>query len=770
MADPDLNLITDHVRTLRERGGTQDDISSYLGQVGVTPEQLLAHVDRPTPAAKAWGAVKDVGSSIAETVTGKHDPKHVDVPGFNYQGIDDLDTISQIERGKLVTYDDKAYSGIIKKALGKRFMQSEFDENKNEIISYLDGKGDVVRTYVNKPGLEYNDIDRAIAGSVPFLATGGIAGAATRGAGALLRAGTQGLTAVGTSIGADVAASQMGSDEGVDLTRAGITGAASALFESLAAPVANAWRSLVTQRRYVKPDGTLTQSGREAAEKMGLDPAAMEPQLQAAVAKDLSRAADPEEVAGKTRTGEFGIATTKGQRSKDSAQLGVEEEMRRGLMGEQAKGMMKTFDEEQKKSIEGAVFDKVGREIAPEAPGREKATLGTSIREGARTAKQNLEVVENRLWSDAGPMFPRDEGLDLMAPRITDELKARNIWPKPATPVQNQFPNTNAMLDILERYKGGTIEEATLPLIGKGNSSIFIDDVRRTLLTYYKGAGRGSVDEKAAGAVYNGFNKWIDDLADNAMLVGEPGAAARLKAARGFSKELFELFEPGGATSPAAKKISTVMNDATSPEEVITALGLGTTNKIATGQYQALRHMKTILTENGEREAWDSVRMAHWAGLVTDKRGNLMSPALIRNNIDSMFANQQSIAGVLYSDAERSMMKRLSVALEDATFKPPNASGTSYELERMRQKFSGNDSMMKTFMQTQSKRELFSKHNVLMSRIYGMIAKKLPINPIGAKESAGGKVAERAIGSEVTPRPAPTLGGVGAVIGAEYDD
>jgi len=769
MAD-NLDLISQHVRTIQEKGGTKEDVSAYLGQVGVQPEQLLAHLDRPTPVAKALGAVKDAGSAVVESVVGKHDPANKDVPGFRFQDISDLDIISKIERGKLVTYDDKAYSGIIKKALGNKFMQSHKDANGNEIISYLGDSGDVVRTYVNKPGLEYNDIDRAIAGSVPFLATGGPVGAAVRGGGLMVRAGAQALTGAATSLGADAAASRMGSEEGIDLTRAAVTGLSAGVFEGLSGPVANAWRSLFTERRYIKPDGSLTQTGREAAVKMGLDPVDMDQRLATNLGKDLARAADPEEVAGKARTGEFGIATTKGQRSKDATQLGVEEEMRRGLMGEKAQGMMKTFDEEQKRSVEGAVFDKVGREIAPEAPGREKATLGASVRDGAQSAERSLGEVENRLWGEAGPMFPREEGLALLAPRVTTELKAGNIWPKPSTPVQNQFPNTNSMLDILNRYKSGTIEEAELPLIGRGNSSIFIDDVRRTLLGYYKGAQRGSVDEKAARSVYNGFNKWIDDLADNAQLVGEPGAAARLKAARGFTKEVKELFEPGGATSPAAKRIATVMDDATSPEEAVSALGLGTTNKILPGQYQALRHMKTILVDHGEKEAWDSVRMAHWAGLVTDKRGQTLSPAMIRNNIDSMFANQQSVAGVLYTDAERSMMKRLSVALDDATFKPPNPSGTSYELERMRQKYSGNDSMAKTFMQTQSKRELFSKHNVLMSRIYGMIAKKLPINPVGAKEAAGGKVAERAISSDVTRKPATSLGGVGAVIGAEFDD
>jgi hypothetical protein len=86
----------------------------------------------------------------------------------------------------------------------------------------------------------------------------------------------------------------------------------------------------------------------------------------------------------------------------------------------------------------------------------------------------------------------------------------------------------------------------------------------------------------------------------------------------------------------------------------------------------------------------------------------------------------------------------------------------------MLKKYEG-DTIMKTFLQTQSKRELFSKHNVLMSRIYSALAKKLPINPLGAKDAAGAAVAGRAVSQDVTKMPAPAIGGIGAAVGAEAD-
>jgi hypothetical protein len=757
----DLARVVGNVQKMVQQNASQDELAGYIAGEGMTPDQIYAETE------KAGSGIGGITGMVVDAARGKRDPRFAGVPGFNAQGIKDLETVSAINRAKMITYDDAAYGDIVKNKLGQRLLNSEKDANGYEVLTYKDDDGKTQRTYLNAPGLDGQDIERGVVSSVPFMAAGGAAAVAAKGLGMVARPVIQAATAGVASLAADTAAQEMGSKQGHDLTRAGLAAAGAGIFEGLSPAAAAIWRRFVTQPAYVK-NGALTEQGKAMATSMGLDPADIDGRLAKAIGRDLSVAADPAEVAAKSRMGEFEIVSTKGQRTKESGQLGTEEEMRRGLMGEQARTIMKSIDEDQAASIESAVFDKVGNRIAPNAPGREVATLGQDIRTGANTAKANLDDAEAKFWEQAGPMFPREDGLALLAPRISKSLQDSNIWPKPNL---GAFENSNAMLQMLDDYKNGKVALQELPLIGKGKSSIFLDDMRRYLLNLYSGAERGSADEKAARAIYNGFNGWIDDLADNALLVGKPEVAARLKAARGFTKEMKELFEPGGATSPAAKKIATVMDEASSPEEAVRALfGAGApTSEIQRGQIQALAHMKRIMLDHGEAGSWDSIRMAFWSKLAVDRKGEVLSAKNLMNNIDAAFHNQQSVMNVLYSKEEQAMMKRLSTALEDATFTPPNTSGTSYEAERLRRKYDG-DSVIKTFLQTQSKRELFSKHNVLMSRIYSVLAKKMPVSVLSSKEGAGAKLAERATSQEVTRAAPLSLGNLGAAAGAQYDE
>ncbi len=326
------------------------------------------------------------------------------------------------------------------------------------------------------------------------------------------------------------------------------------------------------------------------------------------------------------------------------------------------------------------------------------------------------------------------------------------------------------MLQFLEDYSKGKLSESSLPLIGKHPDNIFIDDARRYLLNLYRSAERGTADATAAKAIYTGFNKWIDDLADNAALVGKPDMAAKLKVARGFTRDLHELYEPrgsGGQLTPGGKILKDIIDNETHPEGVISSLlgGGGPTAQAPKGSVEALQHLKRIL---GAGDDWDNVRLAYWVKIAQDNKGRVLSPQQLRNNIDAAFHNQRSVINALYTEEEQRMMRRLSTALEDVTYKPPNASGTSYEAERLRQKYSG-DGMLKTFLQTQSKRELFSKHNVMMSRVYQMLAKKLPVSVFGSKEGAGAKLATQATSQELTPVRTPSFGGVGGFVGAEAD-
>lgn len=786
----DFGRIERNVQRMIEQGAPKEDVGAYLQGEGVSAEQLLSSAapkTEPSFGETAMGAVRKAGEiiesggqaargtiisaakSAAQAIKGQEDPAYAGLSGFTGEGIRDPDFFDKMKAGKMFAPEDSAYGDIIKKSLGSRLMSAEKDKFGQEVIRYRDDGGVERRAYINKPGFDFEDIDRFAAQSAPYLVGGGLASVPLRAIPFLGRLAVQAPIAGSTSIGADVLAGKLGSKEGVDLPRAGFAAGGAAVGEMLSPAAWALWR-----RVFVKPGmakgGQLTEAGRAEAEALGLDPSLMEGKTAEQFAESLSIARDPNEVASAFKTGEFGIPTTKGQRTKDPQILQMEVEMRRGLWGEQAKQIMVDFDKSQSKAVGEAVTENIGGAIAPAAAGREKATLGKSIHDGVRAAKAWVDEVENDLWGRAGPMFPREEGFDLLAGRINASLQASHIRPSPNL---GAFPMSNDMLGFLENYSKDKLAENALPLIGKGKSSIFLDDARRFLLNMYRSAEPGSADAKSAKAIYDGFNTWIDDLADNAMLVGKPDAAAALKTARAFTKDMKQLFAPTeitGVKTPAGRKLDVIFNKADSPETVLDAIVPEPATKLRPGDVDALKHMKEILVNRGQApDVWDDLRLAYWVKIAQDNKGQIHSPKLLQNRINAAFENQRTAIDVMFDPAEQSLMKRFASALDEATWVDPNPSGSSYALESMRRRFSGG-SALKTLLQTQSKRELFSKHNVLASRIYQILARKMPVSVFGSKEGFGAKGAERTISQEISPREPTSLAGPGAAVGVELSE
>ncbi len=759
---PDLAKVKRNIQRMIDQGAQESEIDQYVAAEGTTPEELRA--DRST-WSKVTGAVGDIADSVTNSVMGKQDPAFEGVPAFTGDGIRDLDTRKKIEQAKAVTFEDAAYGDIVKKALGPRLLNSETDANGYEILTYRGDDGQEHKAYLNQPGLDAQDVDRGIAAAAPFVAMGGLSGAVAKGLGGrlLTRMAAQGLGAGGASIAADQVAGQMGSEQGTDFVRAGVATVGGAALEGLSGPIARTWAAIF--RRGGMKDGKLTGEAARQARKMGLDPDDMEERLARSFARDLEIAADPAEARAKAQAGEFNIPTTVGQRTKNPKALGVEEEARRGLFGDRAQSIMQDFEKRQSQAIEGAVNEGIGGRLAPNAAGREPATLGQRVRDSARSARAIAEQTEDQLWEALGPMYPVEGVVEETLPKaLTNRITQSGIRPD-----RELTPAAHKMAMMLDDYMAGKQMTSPYTSLGEDAAELSIDDMRRRLLGVYQSADKGG-DKRAAKALYDGFNDWIDDIAEAAAIRGDTGGAAKLVTARAFTRDLKSLFEPkgrGGRTSPAARKIASVLDEADTPEGAINALigRGGPTGSAPEGTVQALQHMKRILGDT-HKDAWNDIRLAYWTRIAVDKQGKMLSPGRMRNNIQAAFQNQPSVMNTLFTKQEQNLMRRFAKALDDATYTPPNPSGTSYELQRMRNR--GKDSALKTFAQTQQKRELFSKHNVIGARIWQMIAKKLPLDPMGAKEQAGAKVAEKVIGQEVRRRAPPSQAYIGATGGADY--
>lgn len=771
----DLDRIKRNVAKMTEMGAPMEDIDGYIASEGATIDQIKAH-----KVSQGWGEwAASLPGRAVDAVRGTQDPAYAETPfldiskAFTLDEQAEADPISAQNYAKVVTFDDAAYGDVLRKNLGDRFVRTEKDANGYDVIVYRDANGNEAKGYVNKPGLDWQDVDRFVSNAAPFLAAGGIVGSSMRGAGTLARMGGQAATGAATSLGLDAAAQQAGSEQGADLTRAGLVGAAGAAGE-LVAPVVSALTR--TGRAYVDDAGKLTPRGEKAARKLGMDPAQMSPDVSRQFGQWLSVGTDQAEAAIAARTGEFGLKSTKATRTKDPGLSAIEKDIRAGNLGPQAARILKDFDEEAKRRLEAAAFDGtnghvgIGSTLAPMRGGAERhpAVLGGAIREGVDAAKGTMRAAERRAWENVTDLRPTADGLQMLPDIITRRVGQVPIDPK-ITPVATQ------MAKELDAFMSGTAFQEPVANVIKQTNIETVDMMRRRLLASYKAAPPNTADAKAAKAIYDGFDEWMETTAEQGLLNGDPTAYAAMRIARDKTKEVRGLIEPrspSGKLSPAGRILKDISDNADTPERIITTIfgGAGPQTPPKAGAVEALSNMRNILLRSpreGAKETWQDIKLAYWTRLVTGKNGEILTPHMMRENINKALRNQKSVFDVLYAPKERDLMRRFAAALEDTIFKDPNPSGTASALRSMMR---NNDSLAKTALQTQSKRELFSKHNVMLSRIYSMLAQKLPIDPLGLKQSAATSAARRAISQDVTRRPPAILGNKTAPIGLLYAD
>lgn len=772
----DLDRIKRNVSKMAAQGAPVEDIDGYIQSEGVSLEQVRNH--------KPGNMVQRAVSGVVDMVRGKEDPA--------YKGLPDLigarDTLPAAARqsvamdnplAKTVAVDDAAYADTLKKSLGDNFVRQEKDANGYPVIVYRDKDGQEAKAYANRPGLDWQDVDRGVSAAMPYVVGANLVGKLSKGMGLGKRVIAQGLAGGAVSTGQDIAASGMGSEQGIDPVRAGMAAGLGGAAE-LASPVFQMGKNLLGfGTKYVDDAGRLTAEGRTAAKQAGVDPADLDPETAKAFGEGLRDGIDPKEVLAAVRTNRFGIPTTKGQRTKDPELLSLEKDIRYGNMGGDAKQTLEQLDRQQAQAIKDQIrgyvtpgrsgeFKGVGATIAPTRLPQEQSPqiFGQSVRDGLRGAKEAIDEQGSKVWGEVPDYVPKPESLDSLSDALSGRLGAFRLDSR----------NTPTAMDmdaeLLEFVKGKAITTDGPKLI-KQTPVRTIDELRRRLLTISKAAAPGSPDAKASKAIYDGFNDWIWDTAP-------PEVAGKMQAAREFTKEVKDLFEPtrNGTKTPAARIISQVMDEADSPERVITALlgdaGPRTTPK--PGVIDALTRIKAILNKGGNqagdmaaKETWNDIRMAYWLKLTTNKRGEPLSPTMLSQGIDEAFQNQSTLLKTLFSDKEMAEFRAFARAVSEAAYKDPNPSGTASALRTMMRGEGG--SLLKTGLEAQANRELFSKHNVMMSRIYRMLAKKVPVDVMGSRDAMGRAAARKVASQKLTKRPTPTTGQFGSIYGSQsYQD
>lgn len=420
---------------------------------------------------------------------------------------------------------------------GAEIESVEADGKQYQIVNWTDPEGETHRGYINAPGFSTRDATQLAGQALAFTPAGRVG----RGLSAVQRALRAAPAAGATSAALDVGAGQAGSEQGVSLQRAGITGLVGGGAEFLAPAAGAVWRTMRGRSQFFNNrTGRLTAEGRRHAEQAGLsadDISDLDSHSQRTFARFLESGIDPEAGMRVARTAEFQIPVTRGQATRSGSQLTTEERIQAGALGETSQGRLAQFGEQQQEAIEqaaGGIQQRLGGAAAREAEAGE--TVMTGVRRVADDLRQKIdeayEGVRGQTRRNTG--IPFDEstikaGDPLRESDVVIEVDPRQISER-LTP-NTFFPRSADELREMSRGQGVRGNEARQMLSRRGELETFVDEGGRASLPEISINGRGQVD------FGNGRNRFL--------LASERGATSIPVA---VSKEEADRFTQAGLT------------------------------------------------------------------------------------------------------------------------------------------------------------------------------------------------------------------------------
>ncbi|HDY65265.1 MAG TPA: hypothetical protein ENH84_03405, partial [Phycisphaerae bacterium] len=282
----------------------------------------LKQVSRPEPlpdVPPSTGVAQDVGRFFTGEGKQEFDLPELgtsgpSVPAFSKEGMKMMGAYA-------TSIDPKGIADIAVKTLPGA---SQWEDKHGNPIVTFEGK----HYYVNDPGVSGADFFQMLAqiGAFAPAAKGALAGTT------LFKQMTRmGIFSSVTSVASDVAAGQLGSEQGVDLTRAAITGGLGFALQGMVPAAVASWRGIFGKPQFFdEATGKLTPMGIEAARKAGLDPVDMTRRLMKAFAKEVVDEPTPALAATRAYTKATGVPYTRGEQLANAgltAQIAREEAM-----------------------------------------------------------------------------------------------------------------------------------------------------------------------------------------------------------------------------------------------------------------------------------------------------------------------------------------------------------------------------------------------------------------------------------------------------------
>jgi hypothetical protein len=607
----------------------------------------------------AWNAVKEFSSEAIEYAKGNRSTEgYPELPDQFYQRAKKPQggetsmvgttaarmSTSPADAGKLdIFLKMREESG---QPLGKE--DYGFDKHGNAwVIPNDDGK----KFYLNKPGVSGQDawdVGTMLGFQMPFARAGG--GAAKTLVGKMVGTGT----GLGTgSVVQDVAAGQVGSEQGIDPQRAGMAVGLGALFEGLSPAASALWRMTV-KNPVLYASGKLTEAGKKVLEKAGMTKEQISDDFAREFAKRMETAADPQAAAA----------------SADAASLPVPVPLKRGQQTLSAGDQM--FDDLAQKGSYGPVAENI--------------TKGkTATQEEALAA--NIDAIQGRVGG-SGITNPQQAGEAAQASLSTAERAAKRGVDDAYTTARNTNAGVEGTEFIktafnIERAAASEATPATAPSafsliddlkgLSGGDRSVLLKEVylKRQQLSNLRGAN--NADAVAAGAAVKAIDSEMERLLVGDLIKGNPIAVKAWKTAIGLAKSRFRKFYGGGIVEKLVTRTKGPGGELkVAPEQATNAIFGGKTLFGANATKRSIVHLRKTLGKDSAE--WGMIKEAAWLRIAESSQGGVtatgkraLSGANFAKGMDRAMKEYGSVMKTMFTDQELSLMQSFKRTLARVT-------------------------------------------------------------------------------------------------------
>lgn len=630
---------------VRERMSRQQPSPDPQRQMNV-PQSEQPAARQPDMLQRTGRSIRSAAEGANEVAGQAYDWMTGDVPREDLPELGSLKDASTGEKlkmalGYLSSSDPQQMADIAKDTLPGA--KTRTDDQGNIVVRYKDKD-----YYINRPGASGADASQIVGEVLSYLPAAKWASLARRLPRRVMRAFTG---EAATSGARDVTAAALGSDQGVNLGRAMMSGLTAGAFEPLSPVVARALPGILRNRRFVNEQtGELTNRGRKAARTAGIDPDMMDERLRQTFGR-RARDAGPSDLPAQARVAQgerFDIPLTRGEAYKDNNLLALERRLESTT--EDPGQMMRDFRTQQREAIERAGDETQGRLSQSRAPVGEAAPQVQSVEEAAGNVRDRMAQEAEAMRGSIDNAYDRarsyqatvaPSALEGLPQRVDSALRDIDIDPE----------LTKAATRARELVRE-TVEEST----ETGGKSLRELETLRRKLGNQIGKAQNPTDRMAAARIKNALDEQIDEAFDRALFSGDSGALNALKEARDLRASYTRQFGDPGSKNRIDKLIGQIATDNPNAKDVVNWTfgwsGLG-------NKREAAKIMQRIRNSIGsDSPEWAQMREAGFFRLLRNSAGEAKTPKQMKTVFQKELQRNKELLDTLYTGDEQRMMRQ----------------------------------------------------------------------------------------------------------------